>query len=112
MDASSVLLELSVPADQMICFDLREWQKILGLSFLGSREETEAFQRKLKRFGIREVSDVFGSGFYPSLRREVINSWQNLFSDTAIYEEYIQGAAWCIRKEWIISVPEGGQTNE
>lgn len=77
--AGGELLVLSVPADQVILFDLYDWNKILQLRPLTNdpREEKELL-RELSLRGL-DLNQVMLSGFYPDFREQILASWQRLF---------------------------------
>ena len=82
-------------------FDLRDWEKILSLKYLG--EQGEKFERELERSGIQEVSDVFSKPYYRAFQSKVIKSWTNLLKRKEIDSKYCQGATWKLDKSWIRS---------
>ena len=77
--SGAMLLKLSVPKEEIIFFDLRDWNKILNLGYLGAEEETARFAQKLKTQGVKDVLEIFKSPFYPLLKRELVESWNKLF---------------------------------
>ena len=80
--AGGELLVLSVPADQVILFDLYDWNKILQLRPLTDdpQEEKELLQ-ELSLRGL-DLNRVTLSGFYPDFRERIMES--------------------CIRREWVL----------
>ncbi|MGI6754936.1 MAG: DUF3841 domain-containing protein [Atopobiaceae bacterium] len=96
-------LMLEVPRDQCVLFDLRVWNKILSLRYVGdSRQDERAFDKELERQGIKNPAEIFSTPFYPLLRRRVTDSWQKLFTSAETCEEdYLQAGLWEIRAEWI-----------
>lgn len=117
-DQSSSQLKLEIPLDEIILFDLRKWNRILNLELLGTKKEEEKFALELERWGVKESSDIFSSSFYPILKNKVKSSWVKLFEDSEdILKElregrfqrfgnedtdYIQGAVWNLKEEWIL----------
>lgn len=117
-DQNSSRLKLRVPLEELLLFDLRKWNRILNLDLIGTGEEERKFEEELHRWGIMHSSDLFRNSFYPMQKNRVKNSWNLLFEDTQdILQElregqcekfgnqdmdYIQGAVWCIKKEWIV----------
>lgn len=96
-------LKLEIPAEAVLLFDHRKWNKILNLSYIGKDEkEEEEFTEWLRGRGIRDSMDVFSSGFYPMEKRKVTDSWARLLDDEEIPNRYMQGMIWEIRREWII----------
>ena len=102
------ILRLEVPADQVILFDLYDWNRILQLELLpASEEEGQAFRRELRLRGIT-TRDVMLTDFYPELRQQILTSWQRLLRH---HEALLRGdcsgvggvqaALWQIRSEWI-----------
>ena len=125
LDASAggSVMRLHIPVDQAVFFDMYDWYKVLKLSYIaGSEEDEAAFSRELAQRGIRNVSDVFLTAFYPDLTRRVMESWKRLFRwDSAIQEclaempedsprlpdektglpRSVQAGIWWIRREWL-----------
>ena len=100
--SGTTLLKLSVPKDETILFDLRDWNKILNLGYLGTEEETAGFVEKAKTQGVKDVLEIFKTPFYPLLKRELMDSWNKLFDRKELCDEYVEGALWMIKKEWIV----------
>ena len=88
--AGGELLVLSVPADQVILFDLYDWNKILQLRPLTDdpREEKELLQ-ELSLRGL-DLNKVMLSSFYPDFREQILASWQRLFRH---HQALLQGIA-------------------
>lgn len=104
-DRDSLLLELEVPAEQAVFFDLRLWNRILNLQFLGRdpREEQD-FARELERLGLKSTLPLFQTPYYPLQRRAVRQSWKRLFELPLPPETYRQAAVWVLKKEWLKSI--------
>lgn len=106
----SNLLKLSVPLDEVIFFDMYDWNKILCLQYLGeSKAEEEKFRQMLADYGIRKESDVILTNFYPALKNQVLKSWKNLFRHHDKIKQgniegvgSVQAGLWQIKKEWIV----------
>ena len=58
-------------------------------------------EAELKRQGIRDTMEVFAKPFYPLVKRKIMQSWGRVFDIDGVDEQYLQGAVWCIKKEWI-----------
>lgn len=69
-----------------VFFSLYDWNRILCLSYMGETEKEEKeFRQTLLEYGIRRESDLILTNFYPELKRQVMESWNRLFShDQAI----------------------------
>ena len=100
-------LTLEVPLDEVLLFDMYDWNKILCLKYIGEDEKDEKqFQEQLEMYGIREM-DVVLSNFYPLQKQQILKSWQRL---TRYHEELVHGntelvrdvqaGLWRIKKEW------------
>lgn len=96
------LLKLRVPRWEILLFDLRFWSKVLNLSYLGTKEEEIKFEQKLTKMGAGHSMNVFQKPYYPQLKSEIIKSWDRLFDRGNEELIYVQGATWCIKKDWII----------
>lgn len=98
----SPLIRLSIPEELLIPFDLRLWNRVLNMEYIGkSPEEEEEFLTAIKRIGVKNTRQLFTSSFYPLQKRRVINSWLELFKQMDIPEIYLQYAVWELRREWI-----------
>ncbi len=104
--AGGMLLELEVPADQAVLFDSRLWNRMLNLEYLGEDAEDErAFEKRIAAMGLKSSADAFATSFYPTVKREITQSWQRLFgSADACPDAYLEAGIWEIRREWIRSV--------
>ena len=103
--ADSLLLKLEVPVGQAIFFDLRLWNQILNLRFLGrDPQEEQAFARELERLGLKSTLPLFQTPYYPLQRRQVRQSWKRLFEAPLPPETYRQAAVWVLKKEWLKEV--------
>ena len=108
--AGGYLLTLRVPCDQAVFFDLRVWNRMLNLQYIGSDSaEEEAFEQELAQQGVRNPGDVFSTPFYPVLKQRVLKSWQRLFdSAQGCPDEYLEAGLWEIRREWVLeAMPVG-----
>lgn len=108
--ADSLVLRLEVPVEQAIFFDLRLWNRILNLQFLGKDlQEEQAFARELERLGLKSTMPLFQTPYYPLQRRAVRQSWKRLFEQPLPPETYRQAAVWVLEKEWLreVKYPEG-----
>lgn len=101
-------LTLEVPLDEVLLFDMYDWNKILCLKYIGEDEKDEKqFQEQLEMYGIKEMNTVL-SNFYPLQKQQILKSWQRL---TRYHEELahgntelvrdVQAGLWRIKKEWI-----------
>ncbi len=105
VSADTLLLKLEVPADQAIFFDLRLWNRILNLQFLGKdSQEEQAFARELGRLGLKSTLPLFQTPYYPLQRRAVRQSWRRLFESPLPPETYRQAATWVLEKGWLREV--------
>lgn len=103
------LLDLTVPLDEVVLFDLYDWIKIMRLEFLGKTEAEEArFRQKIKDYGIRNTSEIMFRNFYPDLKREIEDSWQRLFRHNEALKAGdtsgvggVQAGMWRLKKDWM-----------
>lgn len=107
--AGCSLIELAVPRGAAVLFDSRVWNRMLNLEYIGTSAEDEAaFERKLTSMGIKSATEVFSTAFYPTVKNEILRSWQHLFdSAEGCPDAYIEAGLWELRREWIVSVREG-----
>lgn len=107
----SYLVTLEVPVEEVIFFRMKDWSKILNLSYLSLDEKDEdRFMDKLKSYNINNESDVFTKPYYPLLKAEVKKSWDNLFmydkliKSNLISKKILQASLWEIKSEWVIQI--------
>lgn len=97
-------LKLKIPENEIILFDLRDYNRMLNLEYLGSRQECEEFEAYLRKQGIDSGYTVFKKPFYPMIKSKIVKSWDKLFLKEEFEEEYIQGATGVIKREWIENI--------
>lgn len=96
------LLKFEIPSDKVLLFDMRLWNRILNLEYIGAdRRDQEAFQQDLERSGLKNTIPLFRTPFYPMLRRRVRQSWQRLFDSDKCPVSYRQAGTWELRSEWL-----------
>ena len=102
--AGCSVLTLRVPRDQVVLFDLRVWNRMLNLQYVGTDEADEqAFEQRMARMGIRNPAEAFSTAFYPTVKREILDSWHRLFdSAKGCPAEYLEAGLWEIRSEWVM----------
>lgn len=107
--ADSVFMRLSVPADAVVLFDLRRWNRVLSLEYVETCEDdARAFAADLSRWGLAHASQAFSSPAFPLVRRAVERSWDRLAgSAVGCPETYLQGAVWELRQEWVCALGTG-----
>lgn len=100
------ILKLEVPADQVILFDMEDWNQILRLEYIGNDKEN--FDKELRKNGVSSVDAVLGN-FYPVLKRKIMDSWKVLFKNDRKLKagnpdgiRNVQAGLWEIKKEWIV----------
>lgn len=104
MSADTPMLRVDAPRDQVITFDLRLWSRILNLEYIGrDQNDEDAFAASLARAGLHDTLPVFQTPFYPIQKRQIIKSWERLFTSPAPHE-YLQAGMWQLRREWISEI--------
>ncbi len=96
------LLQCLIPEEEVLLFDLRKWSQVLNLSYVGSEQKQEEFRQKLYRQGVKDPLELFRTPFYPLLKQEVIKSWDDILCIDGMEEQYLQGACWQLKKEWLL----------
>ncbi|MCR1954524.1 DUF3841 domain-containing protein [Clostridioides mangenotii] len=105
------ILELEVPVDEVVLFDMYDWNKVLSLEYIAKDDgDDKEFKNLLKQYGIKHDSDIMLTNFYPQLKKKITDSWSKLFehhnkikSGDYIGVKVVQAALWQIKKEWIIN---------
>ena len=97
-----VRLELEVDIENVIIFDSGKWDYILNYWYIPENKADELkYEEKLQSLGIKNKSLIYMQNFYPTLKREVENSWGRLFDPSIRISEINQATLWEIRAEWI-----------
>ena len=96
------LLQCLIPEEEVLLFDLRKWSQVLNLSYVGSEQKQEEFRQKLYRQGVKDPLELFRTPLYPLLKQEVIKSWDDILCIDGVEEQYLQGACWQLKKEWLL----------
>lgn len=101
------LLCFEIPADRLLTFDLRLWNRVLNLEYLGETAQDELdFKRELERLSLTSTLPLFQTSFYPIQKRQVQRSWNRIFHTPVEQEVYLQAAVWELRWEWLVVNPE------
>lgn len=103
------VMALEVPIDEVILFDLYDWNKIICMKYIGENpEEEESFHQLLSQCGLKET-DVMLTNFHPEWKRKILESWSRLFRYDARIKKGdtkkvggVQAGLWQIKKEWIV----------
>lgn len=102
------VMELEVPLNEVVLFDLYDWNKIICMKYIGEDpQDEEEFHQQLVQCGLKET-DVMLTNFYPEWKQKILTSWSRLFrSDAQIKQgnlenvRSVQAGLWQIREEWI-----------
>lgn len=103
------VLTLQVPVEEVVLFDMYDWNKILCMKLIGSdKAQEQEFHEFLEACGVKET-DVMLTGFYPEWKQKILESWPRLFShhERLIGGDFtgvgsVQAALWRIKREWIV----------
>lgn len=95
------LIKLQIPKDEMVFFDRVKWNRILNLSYVGSDAESTKFDIQMRQQGVNDVFDVFAKPYYPVLKKKIMKSWDGVFEIEGLNDSDMQGAVWCLKKEWL-----------
>ena len=96
------MLQCLIPEKEVLLFDLRKWSQVLNLSYVGSEQKQEEFRQKLYHQGVKDPLELFRTPFYPLLKQEVVKSWDDILCIDEVEEQYLQGACWQLKKEWLL----------
>lgn len=103
-DPSCPILCLDIPAERVLTFDLRLWDRVLNLEYLEADARDRArFEQELRQLGLTDTLPLFKTPFYPLQKRKVQQSWNRLLSGPAAPAAYLQAAVWELRLEWLVS---------
>lgn len=101
------ILKLQVPLEEAIFFDVKDWNDILRMKYLGPPEKAASFRQQLDQCGLSEPS-VMLSQFYPDWKQQILQSWDYLLRHHEAIKSGedptvggIQAGLWKIKKEWL-----------
>ncbi|WPC44083.1 DUF3841 domain-containing protein [Clostridium sp. JS66] len=98
----TVILELLVDKNLVIVTDSEKWGRIVNLWYVPlNKKDEDAYDKKLKDYGISNHSNAYMSSFYPQLKSEIIKSWNRLFDNSYSLSNLKQGTIWEVKKEWV-----------
>lgn len=108
VDQSENILNLTVPKDEAVYFDMLDWNKVMRLSYIGETpEEEKAFFEDMALRGLN-WNDVMLTSFYPEWKQKIMKSWERLFRHHEQIKagDYsgvhsVQAGLWRIKKDWI-----------
>lgn len=108
--AGTVVLEVEIPEEKVLVIDMEKWDyRVNNMYVPKDADDRRAFEDKLKYYGIADETALVGEkgNFYPALKREVVMSWDRLF--TMQPQDYAKGFAttWELKKEWVKEVVSG-----
>lgn len=103
VDSNCPLLCFDVPSDRVLTFDLRLWNRVLNLEYIGENtQDEECFRKELKQLGLTSTLPLFQNAFFPIQKRKVQQSWNRIFSNGTNAGLYLQAAVWELRLEWMV----------
>lgn len=101
----SLVLELEMPRDRLLTFDMGKWDYILNYWYIPLDEaDKQAFRRDLSAKGVRNQSEAVMTAFHPVLKRRIMESWSRLFDGSIRISDNDQAICWEIRREWVVAV--------
>ena len=102
------MLELNVPKEEAVFFDMMDWNRIMQLNYIGENAEDEKeFRFEMEQRGLNP-NTVMLTAFYPEWKQKIMASWDRLFRHheaikagdlSGVYS--VQAGIWRIKKEWI-----------
>lgn len=104
---NTVVLKVEIPREKALIIDIEKWE-YRGNNMYVPKDSSDRkrFEENLRRYGIGdETSLVEEKGnFYPLLKKELIESWERLF--TMPPSDFAKGYAtiWELKKEWVKEV--------
>lgn len=109
VDQSDHVLELEIPEEEAVFFDMMDWNKIMQLRYIGENEADEKeFLNNMKECGL-DWNKVMLTNFYPDWKQKIMKSWDRLFryhdrikSGDRSGVHSVQAGLWQIKKEWIV----------
>lgn len=108
VDQSDNILNLTVPKEEAVFFDVMDWNKVMRLSYIGETpEEEKAFFEDMALRGLN-WNDVMLTSFYPEWKQKIMKSWERLFRHHEQIKagDYsgvhsVQAGLWRIKKDWM-----------
>ena len=100
-----VMLELSVPEDEVILLDMLKWDYVVNHWYIPeNKEDKRKYKKQLQRYGIKSESSIYMENFYPRLKKKMKKSWDRLFDKSVKLSDKKVATIWEIRNEWIDNI--------
>lgn len=100
-----VVMEFEIERELIFDINISKWGTIMNYGYIPANDEDKRRHEKLlKDYGVDDARAVM-TNFYPSIKSEIIRSWNRLFDESIILEGTgVYGAIWELKKEWLIDV--------
>lgn len=104
-DQNSIILELAIDPELITPVHISKWGTILNYSYIPSDpEDAKRHAQLLADYGVNDAK-AYMSQFYPTIKQEIISSWDRLFDETIqLGNDSKYGTIWEIKKEWITNI--------
>lgn len=105
---NTLVLRVEVPQDKFLICNMNAWDYRANYWYVPLDDaDARKYKEELKRYGIQEEDDLIRTAkgnFYPTLKREIENSWNRVFTmkPRGVYEAV--ATTWELRKEWVKEV--------
>lgn len=101
----TVVLKLEVPRKNVLLVDSMKWDYRGNNMYVPvDEEDRRRFERELKHCGVADETSLAESekgNFYPLLKREILNSWDRVFTIPPEKIEDCFAVAWEVKREWL-----------
>lgn len=99
----TVLLELKIDPRLVTHINIAKWGTILNCAYIPADEADARRHRQLLRDWGTSDERACMTGFYPQIKREIVDSWARLFDDSIqLGNPECYGLIWEVRKEWVV----------
>lgn len=104
----NVILKMKVPEEKILKIDIKRWEYRGNAMYVPMDDEDRCrFNTELERYGISDETALTEPGkgnFYPLLRREIIQSWERVFTMPPAANQTGYTTAWELKREWLQEV--------
>ena len=103
----TVILTVEMPRDKVLIIDSEKWDYRGNNMYVPTDDaERKRFERELHRYGIADETALVEEkgNFYPMLKREVLSSWERIFTMPPADPGKGFATVWELKREWVTEV--------
>ncbi len=103
----TVVLKMEIPRDKLLIIDSEKWDYRGNNMYVPKdKADREAFEQKLSKYGIGDETALVEQlgNFYPMLKKELVASWERIFTMPPSDLEKGFATCWELKQDWVKEV--------